>query len=148
LGTGIDEGGIVIGSLAREDIPIIESGRIGSQVPLPDHGRLISCFLLDFRKCQLSPVEMIVGIIPETIHMAVLSGKYSGPAGAAYGIGDHAAVEPHPLPGCAVYIRSGSQFCQAAAISTDGLVGMVITHDENDIGGLAFPVVQFPGGAG
>ena len=66
--------------------------------------------------------------------MRVLAGQDRGPAGAADRVGHDAAVEPHPLPGQAVDVRRLDQPARIV-VGADGLVGMVVAEDEDDIGG-------------
>ncbi len=40
----IDEDGVIVIALAYEDVPVIETGRIGGEVPFADHGGLVTSF--------------------------------------------------------------------------------------------------------
>ena len=68
--------------------------------------------------------------------MAVLAGEHRGAAGPADRVGHEAAVEPHPLPGQPVDVRRLDQPARVA-VGADGLVGMVVGEDEDDVGAIA-----------
>jgi len=40
----IDEDGVIVIALAYEDVPVIETGGIGGEVPFTDHGGLVASF--------------------------------------------------------------------------------------------------------
>jgi hypothetical protein len=65
------------------------------------------------------------------MEMAVLSSEDGGPAGGAYPVGAKAVFKPYALPGDPVDVQS---FVEATSITADGLRGVVVRHDEDDIG--------------
>ena len=72
-----DELRIVVVSLARKNLPEIETGRIGLQMKLAHHRSLISGFLQELRECGLAEVEDIAGIAVEMVRTAMFPGKYA-----------------------------------------------------------------------
>ena len=68
----IDKVRIIIISLSSQNIPIIETGRIGCQVPLSDNSGLITGLLQQLRECLLATVKTFC-IVGKAILMAMLA---------------------------------------------------------------------------
>ena len=66
----------------------------------------------------------------------------SGTCRAADGVADVAAVEAHALAGEAIQIRGRVEVLKVAAVGSNGLVGMIIGKDPDDIR----PVLSLPKG--
>ena len=72
-------------------------------------------------------------VINFTIEMGMFSCQDGGARRSADGIGHTGIRKEHTHPGDAVYVRRLNEF---PVISRNGLVGMIIGHDEDDIGSL------------
>ena len=125
-----DEYRVVVISLSGEDVPVIESRGIAHQVPFPDHRRLVSARLQQLRQCLLAAVEDAVLVVRETVGMTVLAGQQAGPGGSAQGICDKTVCEAGPFLGQTVDVGGPHE---PLVIRAYGLVGVVVTHDVNDI---------------
>ena len=125
----LDERWIVVVSLSRKDFPIVESLWITYEVPFTNHGSLISILLEKFWESQLVAIESS-GIVDESVGMAMLAGEHTGTAGATDGVGHEAVGEAHALVGYAVNI---GRFNVTLVIGTDGLVRVVVAHDEENV---------------
>jgi hypothetical protein len=99
-------------------------------MPFADEGRLIARRLKKLGEGLLRPVKN-VGVVANPIEMAVPSSEDGGPARGAYPVGAKAVVKPHTFPGDPVDVRG---LVEAASITADGLRGVVVRHDEDDIG--------------
>ena len=62
--------------------------------------------------------------------MTVLAREDAGAAGCADGVGGKYPIHAHPLFGDAVEV---GRLVDLAAVTTDGLSGVVIRHDEEDV---------------
>ena len=100
-----------------------------------EEGGLVACFSQHFWKDGLVPIEA-VAIVHEAILVAMLSGQDDGATGPTNGIGAKAFFKNHSLRSKLVDFGSGVQRFQPTFISPDGLGGMVVREDENDIGSL------------
>ena len=133
LGAADEEIRIEVFALARQHAVIIECGRLVLEVPFADHGRLVSR-LLHLRREILSLGGEVAVEIEHAVGLRILAGDDAGPAGCADGVVAVDPVETHPVLGQGVDVGRGIQPGQAAAVSADGLGGMIIGHDEQDIG--------------
>ena len=86
---------VVVRPLASEDFVKVKSGRPGSQVPLTDHGGLISASLQQLRECLLRAVEG-VAVLAEPIQVAVFARQNDGPARSANRVCTETVFEEHP----------------------------------------------------
>ena len=68
-----DEQGVVIGPLAGQDFPIVEAGGLGLEVPLADHGCLVTRLSQQLGKGLLRAVEGI-SVAALAVDVAVLAG--------------------------------------------------------------------------
>src|SRR5439155_3635142 len=78
-----DQEWVMINALAREDVPIIEPGRVAEQMPFPDHPRLVSGGLQIFGQRGLAAVESVEH--GDASEVAVFAGENSGTTGRADG---------------------------------------------------------------
>ncbi len=127
---GRDEGGIVIDALAGQDVPVVEAGGIGDQVPLADHGGLIAGALQFLGDVVALGIERFVQRV-DAVLVAVLAGEDRGAAGRADGVGAEAIGEAHAAVGDAVDVR---RLVDAAAVGGDGVGGVIVRHDVEDVG--------------
>jgi len=74
----LDEQRRIILALPHEDAPEIESLRVGIEVPLADHRRLVAGVVQEFREGLLIAVEG-ARIVRESVHVAVLAREDAGP---------------------------------------------------------------------
>ncbi len=132
---GGEEGGIVVDALAGEDVPVVEAGGFGDEVPFADHGGLVSGAAgVPWRRDCAWGRAVLPGV--DAVLMAVLAGENGGAAGRADGIGAEAIGEAHAAVGDAVDVR---RLVDAAAVGGDGVGGMIVGHDVDDVGrGPAF----------
>ena len=91
-------------TLSGQHVIIIESARLGVQVPLADHRRLVAAGPQQFRHILLVPVE-IVGQRINAVVLAVFARHDAGPAWRTDRIGNKTILQPHTLSGNAVDIR-------------------------------------------
>ena len=134
----VDHGGVVVDPLPRQDVPLVEAGRVGDQVPLAENGRLVTGRTEQLGEGRLRTVEAAVGVVVEAIQMGVLTGQNRCAAGTADRVRHDAPVETHPLLGQAIDVRRIDQPARIV-VGTDGLIGMVVAEDEDDVRGLLGP---------
>src|ERR1051326_9163143 len=90
----IDQHRVVIHALTRQDIPIVESGRVSFQMPFSNHRRLVSNgfqILGDILVLWIDPVVESL----DAFHVAVLAREDSRSTGSADRVGAKTVVEPH-----------------------------------------------------
>ena len=126
---GLDELRIEIDPLPRQNGPLVEPGGVAAQVPLADHARVIARRLEVLRHRGLRAVEAVEG--RHAVEVAVLAGEDRRPAGAADRVDAEAVVEPHARLGQAIEV---GRLVHPAAIGADGVRGVVVAHDEQDVG--------------
>ena len=131
----LDHRRVVVAPLAGQDVPVIEAGGIGHQVPLAEDRGLVAGGLEQFGKRDLRAVEAAVGVVEEAVGVAVLAGEDGGPRRPADGVGHEAPVEAHALLRDAIDVGRLDQLPRIA-IGADGLVGVVVGEDEDDVGPL------------
>lgn len=102
-------------------------------MPLSEHGGLVSCGLQKFWERLLGSIE-VVPIVHEAILVTVLSGDDHCPAWAADGVGAKTLIKKHPLCCQTVDVGGWVGALQPSIICADGVRGMVVTENENDIG--------------
>ena len=117
-------------SLPWQDHKIVHSLGVVPKMQLPEHGRLVTRLLKNLRKGNLGGIKGIV-IIYFPINMGMFSGKYSGPGGCTDRIGNAGISEQHALLGQTINIWGLDQMI---TISTNGLIGMIIGHDKQEVG--------------
>ena len=79
---------------------------------------------------RLRTVEGIP-VVAHAVEVAVFSCEQNCPAGRADGVGDEAVFEQRPLFRQPVDVRRADE---RAAVAADGLLGVVVRHDEEDVG--------------
>ena len=131
-----DEQRRIVLALPHEDAPEIESLRIGIEVPLADHRRLVTGVVQQFGEGLLVTVEG-ARIVREAVHMAVLAREDAGPRGTRDGVGDVAVLEEHALTRQTVEVGG---FDQQAAVTAHGLRGVVVGHHNDDVGASGVPL--------
>ena len=125
-----DKIGIVIAPLAGKNIPIIETGRLAFQMPFTHQSGLIAGLLQQLREGLLRAVEHH-RVVDLPVTMAVLPGQQHRPAGSTDRIGAETTLEAHPPRRQPVDVGGAVNH---AAIGADGLVAVIVGHDENDVG--------------
>ena len=122
---------VVIGTLAVQNLITIESGWVGLEVPLSDQGGLVSNLAQKLREGDLRAVEdASVG------HLSVVEGVLA-PRGSPPGTGRRSnwsrssALESHAFLCDPVQVGGLDQF---RPVGADGMRGMVIREDEQNIG--------------
>ena len=99
-------------------------------MPFADQGRLITSLLQEFGKAELGAVEA-GKIIDLSIEVGVFAGQHDGPAGGTDRIADKAVAKNQPFPPDAIQMR---RLNEATVIGTHGLEGVIIGHDEENVG--------------
>ena len=115
--------------MADQDVPIIETGRIGGQVPLPDHRRLVTCLAQQLREGLLRAIKGVL-VVDKAILVAMLSRQHAGPAGSTDGIGHKTIGETNAIPCDTINIGC---LDVTPVIGTQCLKRMVIRHDVEDV---------------
>ena len=108
--------------------------------------------LQEFAKRLLIEVKLgTEGIVDKTVLVAVLTRKDGRPGGSANGIRHQATVKEHALRGNPVNVGSRCNQRQSASVGANGLIGVIIADNEDDIGSLRtlfrfFLIFGFPAG--
>ena len=79
-----------------------------------------------------------VAVGSKAVDVGILAGLDDRPHWATDGIGDKTATKEHALLGELVDVWCADDVFEVAAIGTDGLVGVVVCEDEDDVGLLVF----------
>ena len=66
----VDHGRVVVGPLPGQDVPVVEAGGVGDEVPLADHGRLVAGALEELGEGGLRAVEAAVVVVVEAVEVA------------------------------------------------------------------------------
>lgn len=96
---------------------------------LPEHGCLVSRCLNDLGKGHIGGVKLKM-VVHLSVEMRMLSGQDGGATWGTDGIGHAGIGKQHAHFGNPVNIR---RLDQCVVICGNGLVGMVIRHDKDDI---------------
>ena len=123
------EGRIVVIALADQDVPVIKASRVGGQVPLPDHRRLVTRLAQQFREGLLRAIEGM-RVVDEAILVAMLTRQHTGPTGSADGIGHETIGEPNAILSDTVDVGC---LDVTPVVGTQCLKRMVIRHDVEDV---------------
>ena len=98
-------------------------------MPLPDHGCLIAIGTEHF--CHIVALWVHgIGQGLYAIEVTILAGEDAGAAGSTDRVGDEAVVELHSSGGNSVDVRG---LVYLAAIGADGMGGVIVGHDEDDV---------------
>src|ERR1017187_6857931 len=66
---------VVVNALARQNFPMVKSGRITFQMPFTNHGGLVAGLLEQFGISDLRAVETAVGVVVKAVDVAVGAGE-------------------------------------------------------------------------
>ncbi len=91
---------------------------------------LVASLLEELGEGDLGAVEATVVIVVEAVEVRIFAGEDAGATGPAEGIRRQATVEAHAFGGDAVDVGG---FVQAGAVGADGLVGVVVAEDEDNV---------------
>ena len=130
---GVFEIGVVVAALAGKDLPVVEAGGVAGEVPFSDDGGLVACFLEELGEGLLGAVEPGGFVFEEAVFVAVFSGEDGSAAGAANGVGDHAALEEHAFCGDAVEVGRRGDFGERTSVGTECLGGVVVGKDKDNV---------------
>lgn len=126
----VDVVGVVVLTLAGEDFIVVEAGGVGLEVPFADEGGLVTGLLEAFGEGDLGAVEgLLVGAL--AVGVAVESGEEGGARGGADGVSAEEVAHEHAFCGEAVDVGCG---VSGGAVGGDGLSGVVVGEDEDDVG--------------
>ena len=123
---------IIINTLAGQDFPIIKTGRVGFQVPFPNHGCLVAGLLEQLRKGVLRTIESTIAVVVKAIDMAVSAGEERGATGAAQRVVHQKPIEPHAFVCQPVNVRCLDQMPRFI-VSADRLPRVVIGEYKQNI---------------
>ena len=124
---------VVVHALPRQDVPVIEAGRIADQMPFADQGRRVAGLLQQLGKRLLRAVETAVAVVVEAVDVRVLAGQDRRPARPADRVRHEAAIKPHPFARDPIHVRRGEQLA-TLAVGADRLAGQIVGEDEQDVG--------------
>src|SRR6185436_627467 len=91
----VDERRIMVNALAGEDVPVVEARGVGREMPLADHGSLVSGGLELFGDVVARGVETVLEGV-DAIAVRVLAGEDGGAARSADGVGTETVGEADP----------------------------------------------------
>src|SRR5262245_28232391 len=100
LSPHLDEHGIMVQPLARQDVPVVESRRIAAKMPLADHAGVVPSLLKILRERWLAAIETVKDWY--AVDVRILAGQDSGTAGSADRISYETVAKAHPALGDAV----------------------------------------------
>ena len=98
-------------------------------------GGVVACGAKNFWEDLLVPVKG-VSVVHEAIFMAVLSAHDDGAGGTADGVGAERVFEEHAVSGELVDFRGGVDGFEPAIVGADGVGGVVVGEEEDDVGAL------------
>ena len=101
-------------------------------MPFANHSSLVAGLLQKFGDEGHSGVNSLSqSSLP--VLVTVKTGHQAGAAGCGQGILDIGLVEAYSFGSQAVHVRSRCLAAQGMAVGADGLIGMVIRHDVDDV---------------
>ena len=120
--------------LPRQHAPVVEArrlvGRPLAEVPLAEDRRLVARLPQQLRVGGQAVVH-VRRQGGDAVDVVVGAGEDGGPAGGADAVGAEAVVEAHALVGDAVEVGGA---VDAAPVAAHGVGGVVVGHDEEDVG--------------
>jgi len=124
---------VEVRSLAGQDRIVIEIGRLILEVPFADHGGVVTGFaeldgegLLAWRNAP--------GEVKGVVIVIILPGKNAGARGRADRIGAKGIFKKCSFLGEPVDGWGWSDLSEAAPVSRDPMGGVIVRHDEEDVG--------------
>ena len=133
LAFGGDEVRVVVLPLSGQHFPVVEALHHAGEVDLADHHGLVAVLLQDFLKLLLVMVEAVtVGVF--AVHVTVLAGQQRGATGSADRVPHVATIEANAVAGDAIDVGGGVERLQASTVGSDGLVGVIVAEDPDDVG--------------
>ena len=131
MAVAVVEDRIDVTALAGQDVPVVETLRLGAEVPLAEHRRVVAGLLETVGDGDRRWIEVVED--GDAVLVAVLAGEDGGPAGRADGVHRVTTAEAQALGGEAVHVR-----CRVdrAAVRADGVGRVVVRHDEQDVRSL------------
>lgn len=124
----LDHHRVHVKPLPWQNVPIIKTCRVGKQMPLADHRRLIPRLLEILRQVRLIAIKGIEDC--HAILVAVFAGKNRRAARRANGIVNEAAREEHSVLRDAV---DAGRLIDATAVGAHGMRRVVVRHDEENV---------------
>ena len=132
----IDKVGVVVVTLSRKDVEVVETRGSAYQVPLTNNGSLVTSLLHKLRHCLLRTIKDAMLVVSKTILVAMLTCNHTSTAGAwervsyewvykLYAIGSN-AVEV----GCinkAIVIAAHHLSCVVVGHNVDHVVALCLT---------------------
>ena len=127
-----DEVWVVIRALTGQNFVLVKAFGGIAKVELAKHGRLVASLLKELGKGDVGGIEGEI-VVDFTVEVGVLAGEDGGTAWRTDGVGHRGIGKAHAHLGYAVNVGG---LYQSIAVGRDGLVGMVIRHDKDDVGSL------------
>ena len=120
---------IVIGALARQDLPGVEPYRIAAEMPFADHSGVVAALLQQTRKSDARAVEAVEN--RHAVQMRILSRQNRGAARRA----DRVRREhvPHQHAFARQPIEVG-RLVDARSVGANGVRRVIVGHHEDDVG--------------
>ncbi len=127
--------GIKVLALAGQHAVVVERGWLGFQMPFADHGSLVTGLLHLFGEMLILGFNSATQI-KNTVGVVVLSGHDASTTGGADRVGAERVLEQHAFLGQTIEVRRWVQIGKPTSIRTNRLAGVIIRHDEQDIGSI------------
>ena len=137
LPSGKISSGWIIIPLPRQHRPVVETLRGALEVSLAVESGLVAGLLQQLGKCLLVPVKA-VAVVHEAVLMAVLTTENGRAAGATNRIGAEAIAHHHALGSELIDGGSRVDALEPAVVGTDGVRGVIIREDEQDVRFILF----------
>lgn len=113
----LNEHGVVVNALPRQNAPIVKTLRVRLQMPLAEKSRSVTPLLEQFREGHLLWVKGS-GAVLDTANVSVFSCQYRCPARCAQSAGDERVSEKHSLASNSVKVRSLNDALQSGCKAT------------------------------
>ena len=126
---------IPVGALVVEHMITVEALRLAHEVPLANHARLVARLLQQFGEEGARGVNALEQHLLSVL-MTVETCDETGTTGRRQRVFDKRLVEAHSLPGNTVDVGRRREPSYRMSVGRDGLVGMVVAHDVDDVGPL------------
>jgi hypothetical protein len=126
------KGRIVVIALPGKNGPGIEALWVSFEVGLSVECRVVTGSAENFRENLLIPIEA-VPIVHEAVFVAVLAAHDNSAGRSANRVGAEGIFEEHPVSRELVDFRSWVHRLKPAVVSPDGVRGVIVGEEENDV---------------
>ena len=101
----VEEIGVTVGALSRQDIEVVEALRIAVQVPFANDGRVVTGVSHEARQVLTAVGVPAVVDGADTVNMPILPGHHACPCRGADGVGAVETVHPQSFAPDPVQVR-------------------------------------------